>query len=80
MIYQGIRGTSATKIAVKLDCSAKAPCTRIRKHDISLRYANEAAQSSCVNVLGDALGMVKPPTCFWLYEDHKTDKIIAYLY
>ena len=65
MIYQGIRGTSATKIAVKLDCSAKAPCTRIRMKDISLRYANEAAQSSCVNVLGDALGLVKHQTCFW---------------
>ncbi|KAG2307297.1 hypothetical protein Bca52824_027045 [Brassica carinata] len=64
VIYQGIKGTSATKIAVKLDCSAKAPCTRIRMKDIILKYANEAAQSSCVNVLGNALSLFKPQTCF----------------
>ncbi|XP_010451678.1 PREDICTED: polygalacturonase-like [Camelina sativa] len=66
VIYQGIRGTSATKIAVNLDCSSKTPCTRIRMKDINLRYANETAQSSCVNVLGDStLGnLVKPQACF----------------
>ncbi|OAY60131.1 polygalacturonase [Manihot esculenta] len=63
VIYQGIRGTSATPIAIKFDCSSKNPCSAIRLQNVNLTYSNQAAQSSCVNVVGKRIGLVKPDNC-----------------
>ncbi|XP_010242497.1 PREDICTED: polygalacturonase-like [Nelumbo nucifera] len=63
--YKNIRGTSATQIAVKFDCSPKNPCTAITVEDVKLTYnnANQAAKSSCTNVGGKVSGLVQPTSC-----------------
>ncbi|KAK9293157.1 hypothetical protein L1049_021144 [Liquidambar formosana] len=66
VVYQNIRGTSATKIAVKFDCSSRHPCKGIRLENVDLTYQNEAAQSSCDNALGKAYGFVEPNSCLIL--------------
>ncbi|KAL0928978.1 hypothetical protein M5K25_000917 [Dendrobium thyrsiflorum] len=64
--FQNIRGTSATKIAVKLDCSESNPCSEIGLDNIDLTYGEKqmAAQSFCRNVNGRSSGLVIPPSCF----------------
>ncbi|XP_065864277.1 polygalacturonase-like [Euphorbia lathyris] len=61
--YQNIRGTSATQVAVKFDCSEKKPCTEIKMKDVKLTYKNEAADASCENADGTASGVVQPTSC-----------------
>ncbi|OMO89409.1 Glycoside hydrolase, family 28 [Corchorus capsularis] len=61
--YEAIRGTSSTEVAIKFDCSANNPCTGIRLQNVNLTYMNEAAQSSCSNVIGKALDLVRPTSC-----------------
>ncbi|XP_010511451.1 PREDICTED: polygalacturonase-like [Camelina sativa] len=63
VIYSGIMGTSATKIAIKMDCSERVPCTGIRMQAINLTYYGEAAKTSCINVSGKQLGLVTPSGC-----------------
>ncbi|EEF37976.1 Polygalacturonase precursor, putative [Ricinus communis] len=63
VIYQGIRGTSATPVAIKFDCSSKFPCGGIRLHNVNLTYSNQAAQTFCVNVIGKRIGHVRPDGC-----------------
>ncbi|PPS02435.1 hypothetical protein GOBAR_AA18234 [Gossypium barbadense] len=63
IIYEGIRGTSSTQVAIKFDCSPKNPCTGIRLQNINLSYLNKPAQSSCSNVRGKALNLVQPESC-----------------
>ncbi|KAL5990748.1 hypothetical protein ACLOJK_011652 [Asimina triloba] len=61
--YEDIKGTSASKIAVKFDCSASSPCKHIELHDIMLTYGKPRARSFCQNVKGTASGLVEPPSC-----------------
>lgn len=63
VIYSGIMGTSATKVAIKMDCSEQVPCTGIRMQAINLTYYGEAAETSCTNVSGKQLGLVTPSGC-----------------
>ncbi|KAH7514850.1 hypothetical protein FEM48_Zijuj11G0134100 [Ziziphus jujuba var. spinosa] len=63
VIYKNIRGTSATSVAIKLDCSATNPCSGIRLEDVKLTYKRQEAQSSCVNAKGKAFGIVQPNNC-----------------
>ncbi|KAL9410453.1 hypothetical protein AB3S75_044255 [Citrus x aurantiifolia] len=63
IVYWNIRGTSSTPIAIKFNCSAKYPCEGIKLYKVSLRYLKLVAQSSCNNVIGKALGLVKHSTC-----------------
>ncbi|KAJ4722320.1 polygalacturonase-like [Melia azedarach] len=63
VMYQGIRGISTSPIAIKFDCSTKNPCKGIRLQNVNLTYLNQVAQSSCTNVIGKALGLVKPSSC-----------------
>ncbi|XVF24536.1 hypothetical protein REPUB_Repub13aG0136600 [Reevesia pubescens] len=63
IVYDGIRGTSSTPVAIKFDCSAKNPCTGIRLQNVNLTYLNNAAQSSCSNVVGKAFDLVRPNSC-----------------
>ncbi|XVE76657.1 hypothetical protein DITRI_Ditri12bG0191500 [Diplodiscus trichospermus] len=60
--YQDILGTSATEVAVKLDCSSKYPCTDIRLEDVKLTYRNKPAEASCSNADGTASGFIQPST------------------
>ncbi|XP_022744312.1 polygalacturonase-like [Durio zibethinus] len=63
IIYEDIRGTSSTPIAIKFDCSVKNPCTGIKLQNVNLTYLNKAAQSSCSNVVGKAFDLVRPNSC-----------------
>nr|POE58330.1 polygalacturonase [Quercus suber] len=63
VLYQDIRGTSATQIAIKFDCSAKNPCTGIRIENVNLIYPNQVAQSFCTNAIGKTVGSVQPNGC-----------------
>lgn len=63
--YTNIRGTSATSVAVKFDCSENQPCTGIKMSGIDLRSTSgEDAKSECINAHGSASDDVKPPACF----------------
>ncbi|XP_060171408.1 polygalacturonase-like [Lycium barbarum] len=55
--YQNIHGTSATEIAVKLDCSKTNPCSGITLEDVNLSYKDGRAKASCVNAGGRAFGL-----------------------
>ncbi|XXG89455.1 hypothetical protein AAC387_Pa12g1441 [Persea americana] len=61
--YSNIRGTSATKVAVKFDCSQINPCKGIKLQEVKLTYQNQPAQSYCKNVQGSVSGLVDPPSC-----------------
>ncbi|XP_077227971.1 polygalacturonase-like [Tasmannia lanceolata] len=61
--YRDIQGTSATEVAVKLDCSKSNPCNKIGLEDIKLTYGNNPAQSSCQNAGGTVNGFIVPPSC-----------------
>ncbi|CAL5336921.1 unnamed protein product [Camellia sinensis] len=61
--YQDIHGTSATAVAVKIDCSKKYGCKGIRLEDIKLTFGDQPAEASCVNVGGSTSGSVKPTSC-----------------
>ncbi|GFY91275.1 pectin lyase-like superfamily protein [Actinidia rufa] len=61
--YLDIHGTSATKIAVKFECSQAHPCSGIRLEDVKLTYKNEPAHASCANADGTASGFVEPTSC-----------------
>ncbi|GJM92329.1 hypothetical protein PR202_ga08792 [Eleusine coracana subsp. coracana] len=61
--YVGIRGSSATPVAVNLDCSRSSPCSGISLQDVALTYRNRVAKSYCRNVQGTHLGLVLPQGC-----------------
>lgn len=61
--YRNVTGTSATQVAVKLDCSSSNPCQAITLQDVRLRYNNQRAQAVCKNADGTARGIVDPPSC-----------------
>ncbi|KAE8715035.1 Polygalacturonase [Hibiscus syriacus] len=63
IVYQGIRGTSSTPVAIKFDCSPKNPCTGVRLQNVNLTYLKKASQSSCINVRGKAFELVRPESC-----------------
>lgn len=64
VIYQDIRGTSATEVAVKFDCSPRNPCSGISLEDVMLTYENKHAESSCNHAGGITSGVVQPNNCF----------------
>lgn len=61
--YQDIRGTSATPVAVKFDCSPGYPCVGIRLENVKLTYMNEPAAASCAHAGGTTSGFVQPESC-----------------
>ncbi|XWS35520.1 hypothetical protein CRYUN_Cryun20dG0004100 [Craigia yunnanensis] len=64
VLYQNIRGTSASNVALKLDCSQSFPCQGIFLQDVALRPQEEEediAEASCANVRLSYLGNVSPP-------------------
>ncbi|KAJ9558788.1 hypothetical protein OSB04_013402 [Centaurea solstitialis] len=63
--YEDVHGTSATKVAVKFDCSKKYPCRGITMRDVNLSFKNQLVSASayCVNAGGRATGVIKPTSC-----------------
>ncbi|KAK7386210.1 hypothetical protein VNO78_26264 [Psophocarpus tetragonolobus] len=64
IMYQDIHGTSATQVAVKMNCSPKYPCTRISLEDVMLTYENRNAVASCTHAGGITSGVIQPKNCF----------------
>ncbi|KAI4348701.1 hypothetical protein L6164_009392 [Bauhinia variegata] len=61
VIYQNIKGTSASDVAVKFDCNQNFPCQGIVLQNIGLqRQGGEAAESYCKNVKLSNIGDVFP--------------------
>ncbi|KAL8255499.1 hypothetical protein R6Q59_030566 [Mikania micrantha] len=65
VVYEDIHGTSATQVAVKLDCNPGNPCTGIRLQDVNLNYirGGQPAVSSCAYAAGTASGVLHPTSC-----------------
>ncbi|KAL4591736.1 hypothetical protein LXL04_004707 [Taraxacum kok-saghyz] len=63
VVYEDIHGTSATRVAVKFDCSRGKPCTDIRLKDVDLKYGGQPAVSSCAYAAGSAHGILRPTSC-----------------
>ncbi|MQM18135.1 hypothetical protein Taro_051119 [Colocasia esculenta] len=61
--YRDIQGSSATKVAVKFDCSPTVPCKGIELLNINITYEGGQAQTSCQNAAGNTTGFVIPPSC-----------------
>ncbi|XP_009592719.1 polygalacturonase-like [Nicotiana tabacum] len=62
--YQDIYGSSATRVAMKFDCSKRNPCQGIKLEDVHLTYKNQpAAQASCANAAGTTSGIIQPTSC-----------------
>ncbi|KAM1158054.1 hypothetical protein FF1_028590 [Malus domestica] len=63
VLYENVKGTSASKVAVKFDCSKDFRCQEILLKDVNLKpLADETAQASCENVSLNRIGTVSP-TC-----------------
>ncbi|KAL7591648.1 hypothetical protein Lser_V15G33116 [Lactuca serriola] len=67
VVYEDIHGTSASQVAVKLDCSQGNPCSGIRLQDVNLNYIRgnqtQPAISSCAYAAGTASGVLHPTSC-----------------
>ncbi|XP_011020366.1 PREDICTED: polygalacturonase-like [Populus euphratica] len=61
VVYENIKGTSASEVAIKFDCSKTYPCGGILMHDVNLeREGAIKAIASCNNVKLAELGVVSP--------------------
>ncbi|KAK4836986.1 hypothetical protein QYF36_001901 [Acer negundo] len=65
VVYQNIKGTSASKVAVKFDCSENYPCQGIVLQNINLQAeeSGESVEASCNNVQETQIGIVTPSCC-----------------
>ncbi|KAL8238086.1 hypothetical protein R6Q59_019167 [Mikania micrantha] len=61
--FKKIRGTSATKVAVKLVCSKGVPCENVEIGDINLKFNGGTATSECSNAKPKVTGQVVPVVC-----------------
>ncbi|XP_015170035.1 exopolygalacturonase-like [Solanum tuberosum] len=63
--FNNIRGSSNSKAAITLNCSASHPCKGIMLNDINLEYhaPDAPAISTCTNANGKATGKELPPSC-----------------
>ncbi|XP_058218383.1 exopolygalacturonase-like [Rhododendron vialii] len=64
--FKKIRGTTSTKLAVKLVCSSSNPCQNVEVGDIDLTYTGKeggAATSQCANIKPILSGNQNPATC-----------------
>lgn len=62
VLYQNIKGTSASDVGVKFDCSEKFPCKEIVLQNIDLQCegSGDAAKALCNNVELSCKGHVTP--------------------
>ncbi|KAF8398392.1 hypothetical protein HHK36_017319 [Tetracentron sinense] len=61
VVYQNIKGTSASNMAINFDCSKSFPCRGIVLQDINLvKEGGATAKASCKNVICTKMGNVSP--------------------
>lgn len=69
IVYQNIRGTSASEVAIKFNCSKTVPCKGIYLQDVILTPEGHGGCSStiatCENVRYVNQGKVFPPCSTW---------------
>lgn len=60
--YINIKGTSNSKVAVKLDCSKSVPCKGVSLHDVGFGREGDDGhvEASCQNVKLNRIGSVFP--------------------
>ncbi|KAJ0606108.1 putative endo-polygalacturonase [Helianthus annuus] len=63
VMYENVHGTSATRVAVKFDCSKGNPCSGIVLKDVDLKFGGQPANSSCSYAAGTASGLLQPTSC-----------------
>ncbi|KAF8094233.1 hypothetical protein N665_0367s0018 [Sinapis alba] len=63
--YKDIKGTSASKVAVKLLCSPGVPCTNITLSNIDFVHTGQKGPvvSACSDVKPKVKGKMEPPAC-----------------
>ncbi|KAI3753436.1 hypothetical protein L2E82_25488 [Cichorium intybus] len=63
--FRKIKGTSSTKVAIRLICSSAFPCDTVELADINLTNAGAGgpATSECANIKPKIVGAVVPPAC-----------------
>ena len=80
--YQNIVGTSATPVAIKLDCSKTVWCNDIVLNDINLVVSGgKAAKSICSNVNLIKYGTVVPSDCGqWrgMFPNEEMNKLLSF--
>lgn len=63
--FVGIRGTSATKNAIRFACSDNFPCRKLFLKDVQLvSYLGLPTTSFCWKAYGSTSGRNNPPSCF----------------
>lgn len=65
VLYQNIKGTSSSDVAIKLDCSESFACQDIMLQNINLNYGEKKAQALCNNVKFNNIGTVTPSCPAW---------------
>jgi len=61
VMYQNIKGTSASEVAIKLECSKAVPCKGIHLQDVKLTAENSSDTiAKCDNVKYSNSGMLFP--------------------
>jgi polygalacturonase len=70
VVFKNIRGTTATKDAIKLQCSESVPCHGVTLQDIDLKLVagignkqGATTESTCQNAEWRRLGTVLPQPC-----------------
>ncbi|KAK6161076.1 hypothetical protein DH2020_004457 [Rehmannia glutinosa] len=64
VVYQNIRGTTISPLAVSLNCSSLVPCQNVHFQNINLQHiANQKLTSTCANAKVGYFGVQNPPPC-----------------
>eukprot|EP01018_Ginkgo_biloba_P018146 Gb_12018 [translate_table: standard] len=76
--YMNVKGTSATKEAVRFACSQSVPCHNIFLSGIDLTLTSgDTPTAFCENAMGFGMGLVTPPPCFQNYAPFEEKQIIS---
>ncbi|KAK8961475.1 hypothetical protein KSP40_PGU019279 [Platanthera guangdongensis] len=69
VVFEDVHGSSATEVAVELNCSDSNPCRDVWLSNINLSSAGDQspATMSCSNVYGGSHDVVSPPCCIDRY-------------
>lgn len=62
VVYENVKGTSASTVAVKFDCSESFGCQEVLVQDVNIVPLNDEgiAEASCQNVRLRHMGIVSP--------------------